>query len=159
MNPNDSGTFQFDERARRPCCRIPDKTRFIMAFIIFLIGLTFSLCSFAFYPDIRAGVSIFAAVGLIIGILLTCLLASPCEQWITWREKSGPAIAFVVFIIFGIASIVVGFYINYWMIVLICIILQWMVLFAYCITIIEGGILTIRIAFGAPPPIYPEQPE
>ena len=152
-------TYKFVESNRRPCCNIPDKTRFIVSFIIFLIGFCFSLCSFAFYPDIRAGVSTFAGVGLFIGLVLTCILASPCEQWNTWREKSGPAIAFVVFIIFGVASIVVGYYINYWVLVLLCILLQWMVLFAYCITIIEGGILTIRIAFGANPPVYPETPE
>ena len=146
------------DNAERGCCYIGDKSRFLICLLLYVGAFAISGCSTLFFPSYRIGICIFSVCGLIIGLLSMCILEIPSRQYAIWKEKTGPAIAFVIYIILGVVSASICLLVMKKYFIVIFIVLQYLVLFAYNISIIDGGIATIKIAFGASKSVSHEEP-
>ena len=159
MIPHNEGNYNVVDQGEVNCCNLSLKTRYIISIALFIIGFCFSFSCFFFYSKSKTGITIFIVIGIVFGLVCTLFLAPPKKQWSVWKEKSGPAIAFVVYLILGISAIVVGYYINYWIIIMFILLLQWVVMFAYSMTIIEGGFPGFKSVFARSPAVYAENPD
>ena len=126
-------------------CNCRAKTRFISALITFILGACISFSCFFVYPSDTFVT--FISVGTVLGIITTFILATPKRHWRVWKAKTGSSIAAVVMILIFAANVVVGIVFEYWALVLIFNVLEWLLLFVYCIIIIEGGIEAVKAAF------------